>query len=108
MAFVAIREHSNETVGVARLVREGLDDVGEFAITVQPDMKQKGLASHFLQRLIAWGRTHGISDIVGQVLADNQAMLAFVRHLGFTLHRMPGQSDVVEALLHIDATTQLP
>ncbi len=103
MAFVAVREATGETVGVARLVREGLDAVGEFAITVQPDMKHKWLASHFLQRLIDWGRAQGMSEIVGQVLADNQPMLAFVRHLGFTLQRIPGQADVVEAHLQIGA-----
>jgi acetyltransferase len=58
-----------------------------------------------LQRLIDWGRGQGMSEIVGQVLADNQAMLAFVRHLGFTLQRMPGESDVVEAHLRIGAET---
>jgi acetyltransferase len=103
MAFIAVRESTGETVGVGRLVREGLDDVGEFAITVQPDMKGRGLASHLLQRLIDWGRAQGISEIIGQVLADNQPMLAFVRHLGFTLRRMQGESDVVEAHLRIGA-----
>ena len=102
MAFIAVRETTGETVAVGRLVREGLDDVGEFALSVQPDMKHKGLASHLLERLIDWGRAHGISDIVGQVLADNQPMLAFIRRLGFTLQRMPGQSDVVEAHLRIN------
>ena len=103
MAFIAVRESTGETVGVGRLVREGLNDVGEFAITVQPDMKGRGLASHLLQRLIDWGRAQGMREIVGQVLADNQPMLAFVRHLGFTLRRMQGESDVVEAHLRIGA-----
>ncbi len=61
MAFIAVREATGETVGVARLVREGLDDVGEFALTIQPDMKGKGLASHLLRRLIDWGRAQGMT-----------------------------------------------
>jgi len=46
-----------------------------------------------------------MSEIIGQVLADNHPMLAFVRHLGFTVRPMPGESDVVEARLRIGAET---
>ena len=35
--------------------------------------------------------------IVGQVLAENTAMLGFVRRLGFTVARLPDEPDVVEA-----------
>ena len=35
----------------------------------------------------------------GQILADNQPMLAFVRHLGFTIHRMQDDPEVMEAKL---------
>jgi acetyltransferase len=37
------------------------------------------------------------------VLADNAPMLAFVRHLGFAIRRMPGESDVVEAFLALES-----
>jgi acetyltransferase len=40
-----------------------------------------------------------MSAVVGQVLADNTPMLAFVRGLGFTLHRMPQEEGLVEARL---------
>ncbi len=103
MAFVAVRERSesdggDETVGVARLVCENAER-GEFAVVVQPDMKGRGLARALMTRLIEWGRAQGLVEIAGQVLADNQPMLAFMRRLGFTLHRMPGEDDVVEAML---------
>lgn len=101
IAFIAVREQTGETVGVSRIVREGIDGDGEFAVLVQPDMKHKGLAAHLMQRLIDWARAQGMAEIVGQVLADNAPMLAFVRHLGFTVRRMPGESDVLEARLSI-------
>lgn len=93
MAFVAVR--GEETVGVGRLICDG--DVGEFAVVVQPDMKGHGLARRLMERLIGWARSQGMSAVVGQVLADNQPMLAFMRRLGFTLHRMEDEPDVVEA-----------
>jgi len=101
MAFIAVRESSGETVGVARLVCEG-EREGEFAVIVQADMKGKDIASHLMRRLIDWARARGLGTIIGQVLADNAPMLAFVRHLGFSLHRLPEEPDVVEARLALE------
>jgi acetyltransferase len=101
MAFVAVREASGETVGVARLVC-GDEREGEFAVIVQGDMKGKGVARHLMQRLIDWARGRGLSAVVGQVLADNAPMLAFVRRLGFSVKRMPEEPDVMEARLSLE------
>ena len=98
MAFIAVRLRDQATVGVSRLVRES-PVRGEFAILVQPDMKGLGLARHLMQRLIDWARMQGIPVITGQVLADNQKMLGFVRHLGFQVHAMPEEPDVMEVVL---------
>src|SRR5277367_3296432 len=102
MAFVAIREITGETVGVARLIAESHGTTGEFAVIVQPDLKAKGLASRLMQRLIDWARARGMAAVVGQVLADNAPMLAFVRRLGFTVKRMAGEPDVMDVRLVLD------
>ena len=96
-----MREASGETVGVARLVCED-ERQGEFAVIVQGDMKGRGVASHLMRRLIDWARRRGLSAVVGQVLADNAPMLAFVRHLGFGVKRMPEEPDVMEARLTLE------
>ena len=101
MAFVAAREATGETVGVARLVSEN-EHEGEFAVIVQADMKGKGVASHLMRRLIEWARGRGMGAIVGQVLADNAPMLTFVRGLGFTVKRMVGEPDVMDVRLVLD------
>ncbi len=90
-------------MGASRLVRD-IDGTGEFAIAVQPDMRGRGLARRLMQRLIEWGRQQGLTAIVGQVLADNAPMLGFMRALGFTLHRMPEEPDVMEARLELVET----
>ena len=101
MAFVAVRDGDGATVGVARLVCEAAGQSGEFAILVEPDSKGLGLGLRLMQRLVAWARAQGIPTITGQVLADNQPMLGFVRHLGFELRRMADEPDVVEVVLEV-------
>jgi acetyltransferase len=101
MAFIAIREATQETVGVARLVSDTEGSSCEFAVIVQSDMKGHGLASHLMHRLIAWARDRGLQEVVGQILSDNAPMLAFIRHLGFTVHRLPDDPEVMEARLSL-------
>ncbi len=105
MAFVAVRANG-DTVGVSRLVRDG--DEGEFAVIVQPDMKGRGVARRLMQRLADWGRAQGMRLVVGQVMADNQPMLAFVRRLGFTLRRAPDDPEVVEVRLSLEGPPAPP
>jgi len=101
MAFIAVREATGETVGVARLAREIDSAIAEFAVIVEPDMKGRGLASHLVERLIDWARGQGIAEITGQVLADNAPMLAFVHRLGFEVHRVADDDSVLEARMRV-------
>jgi len=55
-----------------------------------------------MQRLRDWARARGLDEVIGQVLADNAPMLAFVRHLGFRVQRAPDEPDVMEARLGLD------
>ena len=101
MAFIAVREATGETVGVARAgVR------GRTRRRVRGDRagRHEGQGcrppSHAAaDRLGARARA---ARVVGQVLADNAPMLAFVRQLGFSVKRMPEEPDVVEARLSLE------
>ena len=99
MAMIAVR--GEETVGVARLVRESPGTEAEFAIAVDRAMKGKGVGRHLMERIIDWGRSQGLTAITGQILADNAPMLAFIRRLGFEIRRFPDEPDVVEARLNL-------
>ena len=99
MAFVAVL--GSETVGVARLVRESGTDHGEFAIVIDPALKGRGLARRMMQRLIDWGATQDMTEIIGQVLAENAPMLAFMRKMGARIRRLPDEPDVVEAIIPV-------
>ena len=99
MALVAVRESTGETVAVCRLIREPGTDHGEFAIVVEPAAKGRGLATLLMRRIMAWGAGQGMRRVVGQVLAENRPMLGFMRHLGAEIRRIPGEADVVEAVI---------
>jgi acetyltransferase len=99
MAMIAVDE-TGATAGVARLVRNDTDGTtAEFAVVVEPAVKGLGLASALMRAIIAWGKAQGVAEINGQILADNAPMLAFIRRLGFSIARIPGEPDIVEARL---------
>jgi acetyltransferase len=99
MAMIAVDDAGN-TAGVARLVRNDTDGAtAEFAVVVEPAVKGLGLASALMRAIIAWGKAQGVAEINGQILPDNAPMLAFIKRLGFTIARIPGEPDIVEARL---------
>jgi acetyltransferase len=100
MAFIAVREETGETAGVARLVRNDSDGAtAEFAVLVDAAAKGRGLATRLMRAILDWGKTQGVTRINGQILADNAPMLGFIRQLGFTVARIAEEPDIVEATL---------
>jgi acetyltransferase len=100
MAIIAVRESTGETAGTARLVRSDTDGTqAEFAVAVEPAAKGLGLGTALMRAVLDWGRAQGVVDVSGQILADNAPMLAFAKHLGFTIAHIPGEADLVEARL---------
>jgi acetyltransferase len=102
MAFVAVERGTDgpdRTVGVSRLIRDPGGTEAEFAVIVDPSWKGQGLARHLMERLFDWGRDVGVAEIVGQVLAENAPMLAFVRALGFRVKGSAEDAEVMEARL---------
>jgi acetyltransferase len=99
MAMIAV--HGGDTVGVARLVRDLPGTEAEFAIIVDPAMKGKGVGRRLMERIVDWARCKRLSAVYGQILAENAPMLAFIRRLGFSIGRTPGEPDVVEARLNL-------
>jgi len=104
MAFIAVREADGATVGVSRVVCAWSGAAGEFAILVEPACKGLGLARHLMTRVIDWARSREIPLITGQILADNQPMLGFIRHLGFTVRASHDDPDTLEAELQLGGT----
>ena len=83
MAFVAIDETSDETLGVVRLHADSSGEAGEYAILLRSDLKGRGLGWALMQLIIEYAKSEGLSRIEGQILQENSIMLKMCRELGF-------------------------
>lgn len=103
MAIIAKRPDEAarpETLGVVRAVMDPDDERAEFAIVVRSDMKGLGLGMALMEKMLVYLRDHGVTQVVGQVLPDNKAMLGLAERLGFTLKPLP-DGEAVEVTLDI-------
>jgi GNAT superfamily N-acetyltransferase len=83
MAFVAIDEVSNETLGVVRLHTDSTGEAGEYAILLRSDLKGRGLGWALMQLIIEYAKSRGLKRITGQILQENSVMLKMCRELRF-------------------------
>jgi acetyltransferase len=70
------------------VVRAGFDPstrVSEFAIILPKALSRKGLGTLLLQKMISEAQARDMRSIEGDVLMDNDAMLALARKLGFAV-----------------------
>jgi acetyltransferase len=94
MALVALCEGA--PLGVARYAAIGPGkDSAEYAIAVRSDWHGRGVGYLLLTRLIDIARQHGIGELVGQVLRENQPMLKMCRSLGFTTASDPTDATLI-------------
>ena len=97
MAFVCYKaEGSEELAGVARLSEDPDRERAEYAILVRSDMQGQGIGYALMQRLLAYGKERGLSEIFGHVLRENRHMIDLCQHLGFEKHRYEGDPSIVE------------
>ena len=91
MAFVLISDDKPERLlAVARLAGDPDNFRAEFAILVRSDLHRRGLGRLLMTRLIEYGKLRGLSEMFGDVLAENHAMLALCRELGFLIEPVRG------------------
>ncbi|MDG4552123.1 MAG: GNAT family N-acetyltransferase [Candidatus Contendobacter sp.] len=104
MALGVLRQRPGqapEGCGVARLVGDPDREGAEFAIILTQDAVGMGLSSLLLRRLISYARDQGIHELFGEILAENQPMLALCRAMGFTIKSCPEDHGVMIATLRL-------
>ncbi|MFH1419310.1 MAG: bifunctional acetate--CoA ligase family protein/GNAT family N-acetyltransferase [Planctomycetota bacterium] len=92
MAFIATTtdEHGNEeTLAVVRAIFDPDNSRANFAVMVQPGLRRTGAGSALMQKIIRYCKGRGTPEIIGQVLAENTAMLNLTRKLGFEITPVP-------------------
>ncbi len=92
MAFIATRDGADgraQTLGVARVVADPDNVAAEFAVTVRSDLKGHGLGRTLMEKVIAYCRTRGTREIVGEALPQNTRVIRLARSLGFEVTPAP-------------------
>jgi RimJ/RimL family protein N-acetyltransferase len=102
MAFVAIDEASNETLGVVRLHTDLNRKAGEYAILLRSDLKGRGLGWALMQLIIDYAKSEGLKRIDGQILQENSVMLKMCRELGFEIKTDPDDNGVCDVTLILE------
>ena len=98
LVLEAPEEGRQEILSVARLaVPSGEDGRVEFAISVRSDLKGRGIGRFMLQHLLDQAATRGFREIFGDILEENEAMLALSRELGFTLAPVVENAAIIRA-----------
>lgn len=85
MAFLLL-DANKQILGIGRLAADPDNARAEFAVAVRSDLKGRGLGTLLMQRLIAYAKERGTGELFGDVLEDNQRMLALARELGFSVN----------------------
>ncbi len=102
MAFVVIDEEGGrqQGAGVVRLALDPDRTRGEYAVMVASDRIGTGLGFRMMQEIIAYARQIGVKQIFGDVMAENERMLAMCAELGFVRAGTP-EPGVVEVTLDL-------
>jgi len=106
MAFVAIDEGSDETLGVVRLHTDSSREAGEYAILLRSDLKGRGLGWALMQLIIEYARFQGLKRVYGQILQENSVMLKMCRELGFKVTASAEDRGVYDVSLVVEPDTK--
>jgi acetyltransferase len=99
-AWVAV-DADGEIRGEARLHADAIDEGGEFGVTVDPSFLGRGIGRALMQHLLDEARRRGLRTIWGDVLADNSAMLDFVKRIGAKREFVPDEPGVMRVTFEV-------
>ena len=101
MAIVAeVRENEKrKMIGIGRLIIDREFKSGEFAVLVHDDYQSKGLGIKLVDVLIGVAEEKGLERIYGEVLTENEKMLAVCKKLGFTVEAADEEMTTVNLAL---------
>ena len=98
-AFVleAAERGQAEILSVARLAAVSNEARAEFAISVRSDLKGRGVGRYMLGHLMTEARARGFTEVFGDILEENEAMLALSRAMGFSLAPVAENAAIIRA-----------
>jgi acetyltransferase len=100
MALVAL--HGGTALGIARFFADPDRERAEYAVSVRTDWHGRGIGYLLMTRLIEVAQQWGIGELVGDVLPDNNPMLAMCRELGFGISRSLADASIMQVKKRLD------
>lgn len=88
-------EENQRIVAVGSYYLDRATNLAEIAFTVTKEYRNQGLTRYMLERLIDIAREKGITGFIGEVLAQNMAMLHILKTLPYNL-QLKGYGDSFE------------
>ena len=79
-AYVVEAEAGGEVLGIAQLAREGSSRRAEIALAVADAWQGRGIGTLLLERLAQHARSHDVSILDADVLAENTPMIEVLEH----------------------------
>jgi acetyltransferase len=96
-----VAEHATalgrEILALGRIRRVEAPGDAEIAVLVADRVHRQGLGTAMTRALIATARDLGVRRLYGDMFADNDAMRAVVRRVGFVIRATPGDARVLRA-----------
>lgn len=90
-ALGAVAAETGQGVGIARFIRSETDSASaELAIVVADDWQRRGVGFQLLRALLRRAREENITTISAEVLTENVALLALLRHFGSVATEVDG------------------
>jgi acetyltransferase len=110
VAFVlTVTEHGTERiVGEARYAVSSDQETAEFGIAVADAFQGRGLAERLVAALMDAARAGGLRWLVGEVMAGNSRMLAFIRRCGFAETKRGVAPGLVRVERSVDRSLPVP
>src|SRR6185295_12017950 len=102
MAFAVMDEEGGrrDGIGVVRLSLDPDRARAEFAIFVRTDRAGTGLGHRMMQEIIDYAKAIGVKQIFGEVLSENERMLALAAKFGFRREKGPAPG-IIEVVLDL-------
>ena len=96
---------TTEIFAVVRIAADPDNERAEFAIIVTRELTGRGLGRRLMERIIAYAKAHGIGEIFGDVLRENDRMLGLCDRLGFRRSTEVGEPGIVRVTLDLRPAT---
>jgi RimJ/RimL family protein N-acetyltransferase len=110
MALVgSVQEEGEERlIAVARYSMVGEDHPGiaEAGIVVRDDYQNRGLGTIALERLVRYGRLHGVTGLLATIHMSNTRILHFIQRSGLPFDKKMLEPGTWEILVKLDAVDE--